>query len=284
METFELILFLLTAVIASSILDKFLPPLSLPLVQIAVGAVVALAVPAVRDVSISSELFLVLFIAPLLFNEARETNPRDLWENKGSILSLAVGLVLLTVLVVGFVLNWFVPSIPLAAAFACAAALAPTDAAAVGALASSVSLKRRQSTLLSGESLINDASGVVAFQFASAAALTGAFLALDAAEEFGRLFLGGIAAGVVVGVVGLYSMRALRRGGYESTTINVLYEVFSPFFVYLFAEWLGTSGILAVVAAGLIMADRSQRLTSASIAQRQLVSRSFWRIIVFLIN
>ena len=154
----------------------------------------------------------------------------------------------------------------------------------MGALASSVSLKRRQSTLLSGESLINDASGVVAFQFASAAALTGAFSALDAAEEFGRLFLGGIAAGVVVGVVGLYSMRALRRGGYESTTINVLYEVFSPFFVYLFAEWLGTSGILAVVAAGLIMADRSQRLTSASIAQRQLVSRSFWRIIVFLIN
>ena len=64
----------------------------------------------------------------------------------------------------------------------------------------------------------------------------------------------------------------------------MLYEVFSPFFVYLFAEWLGTSGILAVVAAGLIMADRSQRLTSASIAQRQLVSRSFWRIIVFLIN
>lgn len=284
MEVLELALIVLACVIGSAVLCQVVPRLSLPLVQIAVGAVVALAVPAVRDVSISSELFLVLFIAPLLFNEARETNPRDLWENKGSILSLAVGLVLLTVLVVGFVLNWFVPSIPLAAAFACAAALAPTDAAAVGALASSVSLKRRQSTLLSGESLINDASGVVAFQFASAAALTGAFLALDAAEEFGRLFLGGIAAGVVVGVVGLYSMRALRRGGYESTTINVLYEVFSPFFVYLFAEWLGTSGILAVVAAGLIMADRSQRLTSASIAQRQLVSRSFWRIIVFLIN
>ena len=284
MEVLELTLIVLACVIGSAVLCQVVPRLSLPLVQIAVGAVVALAVPAVRDVSISSELFLVLFMAPLLFNEARETNPRDLWENKGSILSLAVGLVLLTVLVVGFVLNWFVPSIPLAAAFACAAALAPTDAAAVGALASSVSLKRRQSTLLSGESLINDASGVVAFQFASAAALTGAFLALDAAEEFGRLFLGGIAAGVVVGVVGLYSMRALRRGGYESTTINVLYEVFSPFFVYLFAEWLGTSGILAVVAAGLIMADRSQRLTSASIAQRQLVSRSFWRIIVFLIN
>ena len=103
-----------------AVLCQIVSRLSLPLVQIAVGAVVALVVPAVHDVSISSELFLVLFIAPLLFNEARETNPRDLWENKGSILSLAVGLVLLTVLVVGFALNWFVPSVPLAAAFACA--------------------------------------------------------------------------------------------------------------------------------------------------------------------
>lgn len=125
MEVLELALIVLACVIGSAVLCQVVPRLSLPLVQIAVGAVVALAVPAVRDVSISSELFLVLFIAPLLFNEARETNPRDLWENKGSILSLAVGLVLLTVLVVGFVLNWFVPSIPLAAAFACAAALAP---------------------------------------------------------------------------------------------------------------------------------------------------------------
>ena len=120
MEVLELALIVLACVIGSAVLCQIVPRLSLPLVQIAVGAVVALAVPAVRDVSISSELFLVLFIAPLLFNEARETNPRDLWENKGSILSLAVGLVLLTVLVVGFVLNWFVPSIPLAAAFACA--------------------------------------------------------------------------------------------------------------------------------------------------------------------
>lgn len=284
MAVLELALIVLACVIGSAVLCQIVQRLSLPLTQIAVGAVVALLIPAVHDVRISSELFLVLFIAPLLFNEARQTNPRDLWENKGSILSLAVGLVLLTVLVVGFVLNWFVSSVPLAAAFACAAALAPTDAAAVGALSSSVSLKRRQSTLLSGESLINDASGVVAFQFASAAALTGAFSALDAAEEFGRLFFGGIAVGALVGAVGLYSMRALRRGGYANTTINVLYEVFSSFFVYLFAEWLGTSGILAVVAAGLIMADRQQRLTSSSTAQRQLVSRSFWRIIVFLIN
>ncbi|WP_022926583.1 cation:proton antiporter [Adlercreutzia caecimuris] len=283
-EILELALVVLACVIGSAVLCQVVPRLSLPLVQIAVGCAVALLVPAIHDVHVSSELFLVLFIAPLLFNEARNTEPRELWENKGAILSLAVGLVLLTVLAVGFALNWFVPSIPLAAAFACAAALAPTDAAAVGALASSVSLKKRQSTLLSGESLINDASGVVAFQFASAAALTGAFSAIDAGAEFARLFFGGIAVGAALGFAGRTAARLLRRGGYESTTTNVLYEVFSPFFVFLFAEWASTSGILAVVAAGLVMAERQPRLTSSAAAQRQIVSNGFWHIIVFLIN
>ncbi len=284
METVEFALILLACVIATAVICQVFARLSLPLVQIAFGFVVALVVPAVSNVHIPSELFLVLFIAPLLFNEARNTNPRELWENKGSILSLAVGLVLLTVLVVGYVLNWIVPSIPLAAAFACAAALAPTDAAAVGSLGATVSLKKRQDALLSGESLINDASGVVAFQFASAAALTGAFSLVEAGESFLYLFFGGIGIGAVLGALGLFSMRLLRRRGHEGTTVHVLYEVFSPFFVFLFAEWIGASGILAVVAAGLVMADRQTRLTSPDAAQRQVVSNGFWRIAVFLIN
>ena len=283
-QALEFALIVLACVIGSAVLCQVFRRLSLPLVQIAVGCVVAVVVPTIGDIHISSEMFLVLFIAPLLFNEARNTEPRTLWENKASIISLAVGLVLLTVLVVGFVLNWFVPSIPLAAAFACAAALAPTDAAAVSALSGTVTLKKRQSTLLSGESLINDASGVVAFQFASAAAITGTFSAVDAGKEFLVLFFGGIAVGAILGAIGLASVKLLRRGGYESTTVHVLYEVFSPFFVFLFAEWIGVSGILAVVAAGLVMAERQERLTSTNAAQRQLVSNGFWRIVVFLIN
>ena len=200
MHTVEFTLVLLACVIASAVLAQVVRQLSLPLVQIVAGVVVACIVPTVYGVDIPAELFLVLFIAPLLFDEARSINRRALWENKGAIVSLAVGLVLLTVLVVGFVLHWFVPSIPLAAAFACAAALAPTDAAAVGALGSRVGLKPRQSTLLAGESLINDASGVVAFQFAIAAALTGSFSAADAAVSFARLFFGGIAMGAVLGM------------------------------------------------------------------------------------
>lgn len=284
MESLEFALILLACVIASSLLVQIIHRFSLPLVQIAVGCVVALIIPTVNDIHIEPDLFLVLFIAPLLFNEARNINARELWNNKGAIVSLAIGLVLITTLACGFVLNFFVPAIPLAAAFACAAALAPTDAAAVGALSSSVSLTKRQNMVLSGESLINDASGVIAFQFAIAAAVSGTFSIAEAGTDFLWLFFGGIGIGIALGFAGKLSVHFLRNAGYESTNLYVLYEVFSPFFVYLIARWLGASGILAVVAAGIVMAEHRTRLTSTTAARHELVSNGFWGIIVFLIN
>lgn len=264
METLEFTLIVMACVIVSAIVGKIVTRVALPLIQILVGLVVALFAPAVTDVHLSSELLMVLFIAPLLFNEARESSRRELFRNKGQILSLAVGLVVATVLVVGAALYGLVPSMPLAAAFACAAALGPTDAAAVGAMGSTVALNRRQQLLLSGESLINDASGVVAFQFAVVAALTGSFSAIEAGGEFLLLFFGGIAVGLAVGGAVLFAMLALRHFGYEDTTLHVLFEVLTPFVVYLLAEGLHVSGILAVVAAGLVLAGRAPRLISAA--------------------
>ncbi len=284
MEIFELVLVLLACVIASSVLDEFFERVSLPLIQIAVGLIAAIVLPELAGIQVNPELFLVLFIAPLLFNEAREATKRELWVNKGAIVSLAVGLVLMTVLIVGFAVHWIVPSVPLACAFALAAALGPTDAAAVGALGSTVSLSTRQHTLLSGEALINDASGVVSFQFAIAAALTGAFSAADATASFFILFFGGIIAGAVMGAAAFLSVDVLRRRGFENTTVHVLYEVFTPFVVFLAAEAIGVSGILAVVAAGLVMARREPKLVSTEAARQQMVSESFWEVIVYLIN
>ena len=284
METFVFILIIFACVVASAVLDQLISRVSLPLIQIAIGVVVAAILPSTSEAQLDSELFLVMFIAPLLFDEARHANPRTLWANKGSILSLAIGLVVATVLVVGFALHAIVPSIPLAAAFACAAALGPTDAAAVAALGQTVSLSPRQRTLLSGEALINDASGVVSFQFAIAAVLTGTFSALDAGVTFARLFFGGILAGVVLGALLRAGIRTVRSHGLESTTIHVLYEVISPFFVFLTAEALGVSGILAVVAAGLVMAEPAPRLTSISVTRHRMVSTGVWEVLIFLIN
>ena len=285
MEVFEFVLIILTCVVASSVLDEF-SRISIPVLQVIIGLIVALILPGIQEIRIDSELFLMLFIAPLLFNETREANPAALWKNRGSILSLAIGLVIAIVLSVGFTLHLLVPSIPLAAAFAFAAALGPTDAATVTALRSSVHLSNRQRTLLSGESLINDASGVVAFQFSVAAAVTGAFSALAATQSFAILFIGGIIIGLVAGTLFSLLMAILGRMGFDDTTAHVLYEVISPFLIYLFAELCHVSGILAVVAGGLVMAQATRRNTfiSTTAARQKLVSDNFWRIISFLIN
>jgi len=283
LETFEFVLIVLTCVAASSVIDKFVN-VSIPVIQVVIGLFVALMLPSVQEVHLESELFMLLFIAPLLFNETRETNIRALLLNLNSILSLAIALVVVSVLSVGYALHLMVPSIPLAAAFALASALGPTDAATVTALKSNIHLTHRQQTLLSGESLINDASGVVAFQFSVAAAVTGAFSLVDAAGSFTVLFVGGVAMGIVTGFAFSAINAMLGRLGYEDTVANVLYEVLTPFLVYLLAETFHVSGVLAVVAAGLVIALPRRQSNNALFARQKLVSDSTWKVISFLIN
>lgn len=276
-------LIVLTCVVASSVIDKFVN-VSIPVIQVIIGLLVALILPSVQEIHLESELFMLLFIAPLLFNETRETNIRALLLNLNSILSLAIALVVVSVLSVGYALHLMVPSIPLAAAFALASALGPTDAATVTALKSNIHLTHRQQTLLSGESLINDASGVVAFQFSVAAAVTGTFSLIDAAGSFTVLFVGGVAMGIVIGFVFSSINTMLGRLGYVDTVANVLYEVLTPFLVYLLAETFHVSGVLAVVATGLVIALPRRQNNEALFARQKLVSNSTWKVISFLIN
>ena len=276
-------LIVLTCVVASSVIDKFVN-VSIPVIQVIIGLLVALILPNVQEIHLESELFMLLFIAPLLFNETRETNIRALLLNLNSILSLAIALVVVSVLSVGYALHLMVPSIPLAAAFALASALGPTDAATVTALKSNIHLTHRQEMLLSGESLINDASGVVAFQFSVAAAVTGTFSLIDAAGSFTVLFVGGVAMGIVIGFVFSSINAMLGRLGYVDTVANVLYEVLTPFLVYLLAETFHVSGVLAVVAAGLVIALPRRQNNNALFARQKLVSDSTWKVISFLIN
>ena len=151
MATFELILLLGIAVLISSIVDQFVPKVSLPLIQIGLGVVIAFLAISPVTINIEPELFLILFIAPLLFSDALEADKKNLWENKGTILSFAIGLVIVITLCVGFAVNALIPSIPLAAAFALGAALGPTDAVAVQALKQEAQPKRREGAILQGE-------------------------------------------------------------------------------------------------------------------------------------
>ena len=137
MSTFTFVLILGAAVLASSAINQVVRGASTPLIQIAIGVALAFAGLTTSNFQVDPELFLVLFIAPLLYNEARNADKVALWSNRTMVLSLAVGLVVVTILIVGFTLHALEPTIPLAAAFALGAALGPTDAVAVASLSPS---------------------------------------------------------------------------------------------------------------------------------------------------
>lgn len=290
MEYLVIALLYIGAVLVSSVLDQFLRGVSLPLVQMVVGVAIYFFVDLPIDVTINSELFLVMFIAPLLFDESRNISNRILWDNRSTVLSLAIALVVVSVLVVGFVLHWLVPSISLAAAFALGAALGPTDAVAVASLGKTVKLGSRQKASLLGEALLNDASGIVSFQFAIAAAVTGSFSLADASWTFVVEFVGGIALGLLLGAIAFFIMQRMRRAGVESATVHVCFELFLPFFVYLVATRFHVSGILAVVAAGLLISYIPQRMSvrsrsfSTFSTRLNIASESVWHLFSFVLN
>lgn len=290
MEYLVIALLYVGAVLVSSVLDQFLRGVSLPLVQMAVGVAIYFFADLPIDVTINSELFLVMFIAPLLFDESRNISNRILWDNRNTVLSLAIALVVVSVLVVGFVLHWLVPSISLAAAFALGTALGPTDAVAVASLGKTVKLGSRQKASLLGEALLNDASGIVSFQFAIAAAVTGSFSLADASWTFVVEFVGGIVLGLFLGAIAFFIMQRMRRAGVESATVHVCFELFLPFFVYLVATRFHVSGILAVVAAGLLISYIPQRMTvrsrsfSTFSTRLNIASESVWHLFSFVLN
>lgn len=290
MEYLVIALLYVGAVLVSSVLDQFLRGVSLPLVQMAVGVAIYFFADLPIDVTINSELFLVMFIAPLLFDESRNISNRILWDNRNTVFSLAIALVVVSVLVVGFVLHWLVPSISLAAAFALGAALGPTDAVAVASLGKTVKLGSRQKASLLGEALLNDASGIVSFQFAIAAAVTGSFSLADASWTFVVEFVGGIILGLFLGAIAFFIMQRMRRAGVESATVHVCFELFLPFFVYLVATRFHVSGILAVVAAGLLISYIPQRMTvrsrsfSTFSTRLNIASESVWHLFSFVLN
>lgn len=284
MASFEIILLLLGCMLASSVFGQVLPRVSLPLAQIALGVIVGCLVTAdPTEVMRDPELFLVIFIAPLLFQESRHANKEALLRNWAPVTSLAVGLVVVTTLVVGFVLHLLTPSVPLAAAFALGAALGPTDAAAVAAMGADITLTERQKSLLSGEALFNDASGVVCFEFAIAAATTGAFSLAEAGTAFFVDFFGGVIVGLVLAVAVMFLLGRIRALGLETPTEFVLFEVCMPFATFLIAEELGTSGVLAVVSAGLLMRFYPSRLTPES-SRHAVASENVWELLTFVIN
>ena len=252
MESIVLVLAMLLAVVASGYLVRMLPfAVPVPLVQIAMGAVIAGAFKS--GVTLDPEIFFLLFLPPLLFIDGWRIPNYGLLREKGTILELALGLVVFTVIGMGFLIHWMIPSMPLAVAFALAAIVSPTDALAVSSIAARTPLPKRLLHILQGESLLNDATGLVCFRFAVAAAMTGAFSPGTASLTFLWMFLAGVGIGVAVTLGVTMTQMVLSGKLGEETGTPVLVNLLLPFGAYLLAEQFGASGILAAVAAGITM-------------------------------
>nr|WP_218625159.1 Na+/H+ antiporter [Sphingomonas sp. dw_22] len=272
---------LLFAVVVSGVVSRALPlAIPRPLVQIALGGAVGLV--ADWRVTLDPEIFFLLFLPPLLFLDGWRIPREELFKDGKTILELALGLVVFTVLGIGLLIHWMIPAMPLAVAFALAAVVSPTDPIAVSAIAQRVPIPKRMMHILEGESLLNDASGLVCLRFAIAAALTGAFSVQDAALNFLWVAVGGVVvgAGVTFAVVQAKGWISARFG--EDSGSQILISLLIPFAAYLVAEHLHCSGILAAVAAGLAMgfAESSGQALAATRIRRNTV----WDTIQFTAN
>ncbi len=281
MESVAISLFLLLAVVVSGWLSR-LSPVSLPtpVVQIALGAVIALSTGAAVD--LQPDVFFLLFLPPLLFYDGWKIPKEGLFRDKGTILQLALGLVVFTVLGVGLLIHWMIPTMPLAAAFALAAIVSPTDPIAVSAIATKVPIPKRLMHILEGEALLNDASGLVCMRFAVAAVLTGSFSLVNAVGTFLWLAIGGIAIGIVVTYVITRLKGFISRRIGEDSGSQVLISLLIPFAAYLLAERFHCSGILAAVAAGITMSYAEQ--SGQALAETRVRRNAVWEIIQFTAN
>lgn len=249
MGIIEITLGLLLAVTVVGATGKWVP-LPLPILQVGTGIALSY-VPAFRALRVPPEIFFLLFIPPLLFADAWIIPKRDFIAVLRPVLLLAMGLVALTAASVGYLLHALLPEVPLAAAFALGAAISPTDAVAVSAVTGRLRIPTRVTMIVNGESLINDASGLVVFKVAIAAAVTGAFSWGEFTMQFFALSGGGLLLGFAVAwIIGRLRVQ-LARFCVNDPTIQTVISILTPYAAYLAAEALGLGSILAVVAAGL---------------------------------
>lgn len=281
MESVEIVLAMLLAVAASGYLARALPfSLPLPLAQIGLGALISGAFG--HGVALDPQLFFLLFLPPLLFLDGWRIPNDGLRRDRTMILSLALGLVLFTVVGAGFLIHALIPAMPLPVAFALAGIVSPTDPVAVSSIAARVPVPKRLMHLLHGESLFNDASGLVCFRFAIAAALTGEFSFTQAALTFLWMAGGGVVAGVALTLAVSFAQREASRRFDEGSSSSILVNLLVPFGAYMLAEQLHASGILAAVAAGITMSrvELSGRLRATTRVQRAAV----WNTVQFTLN
>lgn len=253
----------------------------LPIFLVVVGAAASF-LPGLNAVKVDPEVFLLLFIPPLLFADARVLPRRDLLHVLRPVLLLALGLVVLTVVAVGYFVHWLIPAVPLAVAFTLGAIVSPTDAVATVATTATMPLPARVTHIVNAESLLNDATGLVAFKLAVAAAVAASNVSMnEVTGQFVILSGGGMFVGIVIEWLGRKFRERLIRLEKDDPVVQTLLTVLVPYSAYLVAEALHVSGILAVVASGLWAGGQEVKGLSPESRRH---AREVWRMIAWFFN
>jgi CPA1 family monovalent cation:H+ antiporter len=271
---FDLFIILLATVVGLELTARRLnlPPAA----ALILGGIGFALIPGLPDLALDPDLVLVLFLPPLLLSSAYFTPWREFRRNIWIILELAIGAVVFTTLVVGVVAHWVAPSLPWGACFALGAIVSPPDAVAAKAVLQRLSLPPRMMVLLEGESLVNDASGLVLFRFAVGATLTGTFSAGQALASFSLLSVGGIAVGLICALAADFMLRYLT-----DARMAIIGSFLTAWVSYIGAESAGFSGVLSTVACGLILGWRQHEVLSASIRNDSL---AVWSFVIFILE
>lgn len=274
MQAVTIVLGLLTVVTLLAVAARRLT-IPYPTLMVVCGLVIGL-IPGLPHVELAPEIVFLVFLPPLLYAAAWYTSWNDFRFNLRPIFQLAVGLVLVTTGIVAVVAHWAVPGLPWPAAFVLGALVSPPDAVAAAAVTKGLGVPKRIVAILEGESLVNDATGLVAYRVAIMATVAGVFSFWDSAGQFLLAASGGILVGLAVG----WSVAWIHRR-LDDATIETVITLMTPYAAYLPAEALGVSGVLATVTTGIYVSRRSPVLFAPDL---RLHATAVWDVLIFVLN
>jgi len=275
MELYSIVIFIMAILIGLSALTEKLP-VPRPTVLIIAGMLIGFT-PGLPHITIDPEVVFLIFLPPLLFDAAFKISLQNFRRDINIISSMAVVMVFVTTTAIAVAAYYLIPGLSWPMAFVLGAILSPPDAVAATSATKGLGLSKRTVTILEGESLVNDASGLIAYRFAVAAVAGSVFVFWKAAIDFVITMGGGILIGLILGKI----FDRVYRGVYENTHVAVSLTILTPFVAYLLAEEMNVSGVLSVVTAGFVASYNSEKaLSPASRTQ----ANSFWDTIIFLLN
>ncbi|KQX15551.1 Na+/H+ antiporter [Flavobacterium sp. Root420] len=275
MENYTIIIFILAIVIGlSAFADKSKIPYPILLVIVGIGIGF---IPTMAEIEINPEIIFLIFLPPLLYDASFNISPKHFKTNLSTISTLAIPLVFLTTFWIAVVSHYMIPGMTWPLSFVLGAILSATDAVAAVNVTKGLAIPEKTITILEGESLINDASALVAYRFAVATAMGSAFIIWKATLEFVLLLGGGFLVGFIMAKILAFILTKVRK----NINVTVSFMLLMPFVTYLIAEHLHVSGVIAVVCLGLAISRFSNKIFPESLKNN---SKNLWDVIIFILN